>query len=80
MNKRSPWYDPTVVKSPLLAALDRTRYLICNSEELLACARKQRIYALLEAIKEVIDEYAECEMEHREYFWGRPHSAGCKHT
>ena len=35
---------------------------------------------LIEAIKSAIDDYAECEMGHREYFWGRPHSAGCKHT
>ena len=27
-----------------------------------------------------IDDYAELEMGHREYFWGRPHSAGCKHA
>jgi hypothetical protein len=80
MNKRSPWYDPSVEKSRLLAALDKTRHLICNSEELLACARKQRSYLLLEAIKELIDDYAESEMGHREYFWGKPHSAGCKHT
>jgi len=31
---------------------------------------------LIEAIKEAIDNYAECEMGHRGYFWGRPHSAG----
>jgi hypothetical protein len=36
--------------------------------------------ALLEAIKEAIGNYAECETGHREYFCGRPHSAGCKHT
>jgi hypothetical protein len=47
---------------------------------LLACARKQGSFVLLQAIKEAIDNYAECEMGHREYFWGRPHSAGCKHT
>jgi len=35
---------------------------------------------LLEAIKEAIDNYAEGEMGNRQYFWGRPHSAGCKHT
>ena len=44
--------------------------------ELLACARRQGSYALLQAIKEAIDDYAECEIGHREYFWGRPHSAG----
>ena len=80
MNKRSPWYDPDIEESRLLAALERTRRLCCNSEELMVCARRQHIYALLEAIKEAIDDYAECEMGNRGYFWGRPHSVGCKHT
>jgi hypothetical protein len=80
MNKRSPWYDPTTETSRLLAALDETRHFCCNSAELLACAKKQGCYALLQAIKEAIDDYAEREMGHREYFWGRPHSAGRKHT
>jgi hypothetical protein len=38
------------------------RRYCCNSEELLACATKQRSYLLLQAIKEAIDGYAECEM------------------
>jgi hypothetical protein len=80
MNKRSPWYDPNTEKSRLLAALEQTRHLCCNSAELLACARRQGRFQLLEQIKEAIDDYAEHEMGHREYFWGRPHSAGCKHT
>jgi hypothetical protein len=66
MNARAPWYDPNIEKSRLLAALDQTRRYRCNSEELLACARKQRSYLLLQAIKEAIDDYAECEMGHRE--------------
>ena len=40
--------------------------------------RKERSYLLLEAIKQAIGDYAECEMGHREYFWGRPLSAGCR--
>jgi hypothetical protein len=35
---------------------------------------------LVEAIKSAIDDWAEREMGHREYFWGGPYSAGCKHT
>ena len=76
MSKRSPYYDPATEKSRLLAALDQTRHLCCNSEELLACARKQHSFEILERIKEAIDDYAECEMGHREYFWGRPHGIG----
>jgi hypothetical protein len=44
------------------------------------CARTPQGYAALEAIKQAINDYAEVEMGHREYFWGRPHRAGCKHT
>jgi hypothetical protein len=80
MNKRSPWYDPNTEESRLLAALEQTRHLCCNSEELMACARRKGSYVLLEAIKEAIDDYAEYEMGNRGYFWGRPHRAGCKHT
>jgi len=44
------------------------------------CARTPQGDAALQAIKEAINDYGELEMGHREYFWGRPHSAGCKHT
>jgi len=44
------------------------------------CARTPQGEAALQAIKEAINDYGELEMGHREYFWGRPHSAGCKHT
>ena len=80
MNKRSPWYDADTEKSRLLAALDRTRHFCCMSEEIMPCVRQPGSYALLQAIKEAIDDYAEHEMGHRKYFRGRPHSAGCKHT
>jgi hypothetical protein len=33
-------------------------------------------YALIEAIRTAIDDYAEREMGNREYFWKRPHKAG----
>lgn len=79
MNTRSPWYDPNTERSRLLAALDRTRHLCCMAEEVMPVVKQPRSYVLLQAIKEAIDDYAECEMGHREYFWGRPHSAGCKH-
>ena len=79
-NKRAPWYDPVAEKSRLLAALDQVRHLCCNSEELLACARMRGSFELLERIEHAIDDYAENETGHREYFWGRPHSAGCAHS
>lgn len=42
------------------------------------CARTPQGYAALQTIKEAIDDYDELEMGRREYFWGRPPSAGCK--
>ena len=80
VNKRSPWYDPNTEKSRLLAALEQVWHLSNNSEEVMPCARTPQGYAALQAIKEAINDYAELEMGHREYFWGRPHSAGCKQT
>ena len=64
MNNRSPWHDPNTEKSRLFSALDQTRRYCCSSEELMACARRQGRFQLREAI----DDYAECEMGHREYF------------
>jgi hypothetical protein len=80
MSKRPAWYDPKTEDSLLLAALDAARRYSCRSEEILKCARTPQGYRALEAIKRAIDDYAECEMGHREFFWDKPHSAGCKHT
>jgi hypothetical protein len=80
MNKRSSRYDPNTEKSRLLAALEQVWRLRNNSEEVVPCARTPRGSAALQAIKEAINDYAELEMGHREYFRGRSHSAGCKHT
>jgi hypothetical protein len=73
---RLPFYDPRNEKSRLLAALAETRHLCTRAEEVLPCARVPGSLLLIEAIKSAIDDYAEREMGHREYFWGRPHSIG----
>jgi hypothetical protein len=80
MNKRSPWYDPSTEKSRLLAALEQTRHFCCMAEETLPYTRAPGSYTAMEAIKQAIDDWAECEMGHRGYFWARPPSAGCKHS
>lgn len=80
MSTRSPWYDANIEKSRLLVALEPTRRFCCMSEEIMPYVKQPGGYELLQAIKDAIDDYAECEMGHREFFWGRPHSAGCKHT
>jgi hypothetical protein len=80
MSKRPPWYDPETEKSRLLAALDEVRHLCCSAEQTVPYMRRPGSFMRLEAIKKAIDDYAECEMGHRDFFWGRPHSAGCKHS
>jgi hypothetical protein len=80
MNKRSSWYDPSTENLRPLAALEQVWRLCNNSEEVMPCARTRQGYAALQTIKEAINDYAELEMGHRECFWGRPPSAGCKHT
>ena len=78
MRKYEPWYDPETEKSRLLAALSETRRLCCSAEQTLPHVLRPGSFMLLQAIKDAIDNYAECEMGHREYFWSRPHSAGCR--
>jgi hypothetical protein len=73
-----PWYDPQTEESRLLAALDQTRHLCCSAQETVPHTTKPGSFMALQAIKDAIDNYAERQMEHREYFWGRPHSAGCR--
>jgi hypothetical protein len=76
MPKCAPWYDPETEKSRLLAALSEKRRLCCSAEQTVPRTLRPGSFMLIEAIKEAIDNYAECEMGHRGYFWGRPHSAG----
>jgi hypothetical protein len=47
------------------------------------CTRAERVrmtvpggHVLVQAIMSAIDDYAERETGNREYFWGKPHSAG----
>ena len=66
MNTHSPWYDPNIEKSRLLA-VEQTRRFCCMSEEIMPCVKQPGSYALLQvikpqAIKEAIDDYAEREM------------------
>jgi hypothetical protein len=80
MSHRSAYYDPETEKSRLLASLDQTRRLCTRAAEVLPHARQPRSFALIAAVKSAIDDYAEHEMGSREYFWGRPHSAGCRRS
>src|ERR1700743_625294 len=70
-----PWYDPETEKSRLLKALDEVRRLCCSAQETIPHTTMPGSFMALQAIKDAVDSYAECQMGHREYFWGRPHSA-----
>ena len=57
------------LRNRLLAALEEAWRLSDQAAETLRVTRRPGSYARLRAIKEAINDYAECEMEHREYFW-----------
>ena len=38
--------------------------------------RQPGSHMAIQAIMKAMDDYAECEMGHREFFWHKPHSAG----
>jgi hypothetical protein len=38
--------------------------------------KKRGSFERIEAIKKAIDDFAECEMGHREFFWSKGHSIG----
>jgi hypothetical protein len=50
--------------------------MVTSAEATLPCTKKPGSHLLLHAIKNSIDDYAECEFGNREYFWNRPHKAG----
>jgi hypothetical protein len=80
MNKPSSRYDHRAETSPFLTALAEAR-LECNrAEHVMPHAKMPGSLMLVEAIESAIDDYGEPEMGHRGYFWGQPHSAGCKHA
>lgn len=75
-----PWYNEKIDPSRLLAAMDELRHLCTNANEVMPHARRPGSLMHIDAIKKAIDDWAESETGHREFFWGKPHSAGCKHS
>jgi hypothetical protein len=69
----SSWYGPNAVTSPFLTALAEIRPICTRAEEVLPYVRVPGSLILIETIISAIDDYAEREMGHREYFWGKPH-------
>lgn len=76
MPKYEPWFNPETEKSRLMAALSEARRLCCSAEQTVPHTTVPGSFMALQAIKGAIDNYADLQMGHREYFWGRPHSAG----
>ncbi len=77
MRKRyDPWYNPDTEAARFLAALSQVRHLCTRAEETLPYTTEPGAYIFVHAIMSAIDDYAEKEMGHREYFWTRPYNAG----
>jgi hypothetical protein len=76
MRQYDPWYDPGTEKSLFLAALAHTRHLCTRAEMTVPYMKMPGSSIVVQAIISAIDDYAERETGHREYFWVRPHSAG----
>lgn len=76
MPKSPYWFDRDTETSPFLMALAEARRECTRAESVLPHARKRGSLQMIQSIMSAIDDYAECEMGHREYFLSRPHSAG----
>jgi hypothetical protein len=80
MLKRPSWYDPEFHTSPFLTALAEMRRICCQAEFTVPYTRSPGGFASVEALKDAIDAWAEHEMGARDFFYGRGHGIGCKHT
>ena len=80
MRKRPSWYDPAVETNPFVTALAEARRACYQAEFVMPCARAPGSLLLVEKIAQAIDDWAEREMGTRDFFYGRGHSAGCKHS
>jgi hypothetical protein len=70
------WFDPNKHDSRLLAAMSELRHLCTRAEHTVPLTRQSGSRVLIKAIMSAIDDYAECETGHREFFWDKPHSIG----
>jgi hypothetical protein len=66
--------------SPFLTAMAEMRHVCCQAEASVPYTRSPGGFASVEAIKDAIDDWAEHVMGARDFFYGRGHSIGCKHT
>jgi hypothetical protein len=68
-----PWYDPAKDDSPLMAALDGVRRMCTRAELALPVTTVPGSDIMLHGVMSAINDFAERETGHREYFWGRLH-------
>lgn len=76
MNKRPSWYDPESETNPFLTALAEARRACNQAEFVMPYAKVPGSLLLIDSIKSAIDDWAECEMGARDYFYGRGHRIG----
>ena len=77
MGKQRAWYyDAETETSPLLAAMAELRLVCTRAQYAVPYMTRNGSFQTIEAIKTAIDDFAENEIGHREFFWHKPHSAG----
>jgi hypothetical protein len=76
MAERPAWFDPESENSPLLTAMAELRHVCTRAQFTVPHTRQPGSHMAVQAIMKAIDDYAECEMGHGEFFWHKPHSAG----
>jgi hypothetical protein len=68
-----PYYDPKIDDSPFMAQLAEVRRMCTRAELTLPRMTVPGSDVMVHAIMSAIDDFAERETGHREYFWGRAH-------
>jgi hypothetical protein len=61
-----------------MAKLAEVRRMCTRAELALPVMTVPGSDVMIHGIMSAIDDFAERETGHREYFWGRPHSGGCR--
>ena len=77
MPKPPPWYyDPKTQPAPLLAAMAELRLCCTRASMTVPFIKERGSSARIEAIMQAIDDFAECEMGARQFFWAKAHGRG----
>lgn len=68
MSKRPSWYDPDAETSPFLSAMAELRRICTRAEYVMPHTKQSGSVILVDAIKDAIDDWAERETGHRDFF------------